>query len=139
MPVCAPPHPGVFAVGNLVHPVDTADVAALDGRHVAPRIADWLRTKAAAPQGIRIRAAHPFRWVAPQLIPPDGAISPRGDLLLWTDEYHRTPKLRAVQDGRTIAEKRTAWPAAPGRVYRAPWALVSDANPAAGDVTIQLG
>jgi thioredoxin reductase len=130
---------GVFAVGNLLHPVDTADGAALDGRHAAPKIADWLRTKTAAPQGIRIRAAKPFRWVAPQLITPDGAISPRGDLLLWTDEYRRAPKLRAVQDGRTLAEKRTPWPAAPGRVYRAPWALVAAANPAAGDVTIHLG
>jgi len=27
--------PGVFAIGNLLHPVDTADIAALDGRHVA--------------------------------------------------------------------------------------------------------
>jgi thioredoxin reductase len=131
--------PGVFAVGNLLHPVDTADGAALDGRHAAPKVADWLRTKTAATQGIRIRAAQPFRWVAPQLITPDGATSPRGDLLLWTDEYHRVPKLRAVQDGRTIAEKRTPWPAAPGRVYRAPWSLVAGASPRAGDVTIHLG
>jgi hypothetical protein len=27
--------PGVFAIGNLLHPVDTADIAALDGQHVA--------------------------------------------------------------------------------------------------------
>ena len=131
--------PGVFAVGNLLHPVDTADGAALDGRHVAPKIADWLRTKATAPEGIRIRAARPFRWVAPQLITPDGAVAARGDLLLWTDEFRRAPKLRAVQDGRTLAVKRTPWPAAPGRVYRAPWALVAGADPAGGDVTIELG
>ena len=30
--------PGVFAVGNLLHPVDTADGAALDGRHVATAV-----------------------------------------------------------------------------------------------------
>ena len=29
---------GVFAAGNVVHPVDTADVAALDGRHVADHV-----------------------------------------------------------------------------------------------------
>ena len=34
--------PGVFAVGNLVHPVDTADGAALDGRHVASAVQAWL-------------------------------------------------------------------------------------------------
>ncbi len=33
----APAHPGVFAAGNLLHPVDTADIAALDGRTSAPR------------------------------------------------------------------------------------------------------
>src|SRR4029078_4177300 len=119
--------PGVFAVGNLLHPVDTADGAALDGRHVAPKIADWLRTKTSAPEGIRVRAARPFRWVAPQLIPPDGAVAARGDLLLWTDQFRRAPKLRAVQYGRTLGVKRPPWPAAPGRVYRAPWALAADA------------
>ncbi|WP_249349577.1 NAD(P)/FAD-dependent oxidoreductase [Microbispora sp. H10836] len=33
---------GVFAVGNLVHPVDTADVAALDGRHVVRHVQAYL-------------------------------------------------------------------------------------------------
>ena len=31
---------GVFAAGNLVHPVDTADIAALDGSHVAAAVRD---------------------------------------------------------------------------------------------------
>jgi thioredoxin reductase len=134
--------PGVFAVGNLVHPVDTADGAALDGRHVAPRVRDWLardsQEELPAPQWIRIRTRAPFRWVTPQLVAPDGGIAPRGDLLFWVDEYHRAPRLRAVQDGRTIGVKRTLWPAAPGRIYRAPWALVAGADPAGGDVTVEL-
>jgi thioredoxin reductase len=129
---------GVFAIGNLVHPVDTADGAALDGRHVAPKVAAWLHAKFDAPRGLRIRAAQPFRWVTPQLVTPDGAVAPRGDLLLWTDEYHRAPKLRATQNGRVIGEKRTPWPAAPGRIYRAPWALVADANPDHGEITVGL-
>ena len=33
-----------------------------------------------------------------------------------TSTIRRLPKLRAVQDGRTLATKRTPWPAAPGRV-----------------------
>jgi len=33
---------GIFAAGNLLHPVDTADVAALDGRHVATSVRDYL-------------------------------------------------------------------------------------------------
>jgi thioredoxin reductase len=130
--------PGVFAVGNLLHPVDTADGAALDGRHVAPRVRDWLDGKHTAPQSIRIRTRAPFRWVTPQLVAPDGGVAPRGDLLFWVDEYHRLPRLRAVQDGRTVGTARTPWPAAPGRIYRAPWSLVSSADPAGGDVTVEL-
>jgi hypothetical protein len=85
-----------------------------------------------------VHAAHPFRWVAPQLVSADGAAASRGDLLLWSDEYHRFPALRAVQDGRTLAVKRTLWPAAPGRVYRAPWSLVAGADPEAGEVLVEL-
>jgi thioredoxin reductase len=130
--------PGVFAVGNLLHPVDTADGAALDGRHVAAAIGGWLERREEPPKAVRIRTDKPFRWVVPQLVSPEGGVAARGDLLFWVDEYRRLPKLRAVQDGRTLATKRTPWPATPGRVYRAPWSLVADADPAGGDVTVSF-
>ena len=130
--------PGVFAVGNLLHPVDTADGAALDGRHVATAVSRWLEHRDEPPKAVRIRTDGPFRWVAPQLVSPEGGVAARGDLLFWVDEYRRLPKLRAIQDGRTLATKRTPWPAAPGRVYRAPWSLVANADPAGGDVTVSF-
>ena len=133
--------PGVFAVGNLLHPVDTADGAALDGRHVASAVQAWLRSShdaAPTPVATQIVVERPFRWVAPQLISSDGGVPARGDLLLWTDEFHRLPILRAAQDGRVLATKRTPWPAAPGRIYRAPWSLVADADPKGGVVTLSL-
>jgi thioredoxin reductase len=129
---------GVFAVGNLIHPVDTADGAALDGRHVPAAVSGWLEHRDEPPKAVRIRTDGPFKWVAPQLVSPAGGVPARGDLLFWVDEYRRLPKLRAVQDGRTLATKRTPWPAAPGRVYRAPWSLVADADPAGGDVTVSF-
>jgi thioredoxin reductase len=128
--------PGVFAVGNLLHPVDTADGAALDGRHVAAAVSNWLKNRDEAPKAVRIRTDGPLRWVAPQLVSAEGGVAARGDLLFWVDEYRRLPKLRAVQDGRTLTTKRTPWPAAPGRVYRAPWSLVADADPGGGDITV---
>jgi hypothetical protein len=130
--------PGVFAVGNLLHPVDTADGAALDGRHAARAVRRWLAHHDSPPPGVRVRSERPLRWVAPQLVSPGADAAPRDDLLFWVDEYRRLPRLRAVQDGRTLATKRTPWPAAPGRVYRAPWSLVAGADPAGGDVTVSF-
>lgn len=130
--------PGVFAVGNLLHPVDTADGAALDGRHVTAAVQRWLTSGATTTPGVRIRTDGPFRWVAPQLVSPGSGAAARGQLLFWVDEYRRLPKLRAVQDGHELATVRTVWPAAPGRVYRAPWSLVGEARPDGGDVTVSF-
>ncbi len=130
--------PGVFAVGNLVHPVDTADAAALDGAHVSTRVQRWLQNPTPLGERARLHAEAPLRWVAPQWVSADDTGAARGDLLFWVDRYRRLPRLRAVQDGRVIGSARTAWPAAPGRVFRAPWSLVAAADPAGGDVRISL-
>ncbi|SEG82182.1 Thioredoxin reductase [Actinacidiphila yanglinensis] len=134
--------PGVFAAGNLLHPVDTADGAALDGRHAADRIAAWL----AAPggegpplgPGVPVVAGEPFRWVAPQLLRPGGPAPPRGRLLLWSDALVRVPRVRVCQDGRVLARRRLPWPAAPGRVFRVPFALLSRLDPSGGPVRLAL-
>src|SRR4029078_2883405 len=102
--------PGVFAVGNLLHPVDTADGAALDGRHVASALTRWLQGRDVGPEDdgrrpVRIRTEKPLRWVAPQLV-SSGVGAPRGHLLFWVDEARRLPRLRAVQDGRPLATNR---------------------------------
>jgi thioredoxin reductase len=132
--------PGVFAAGNLIHPVDTADGAALDGRHVAQAVVQWLQGSADHDEGesfSRLRAAAPLRWVTPQRLVP-GHPPPRDQLLLWSDEFRSLPQVRAVQGGRTIGRARTPWPASPGRIFRAPASLVSRADPAGGEVTIEL-
>lgn len=130
--------PGTFAAGNLLHPVDTADIAALDGRHVAGQVAAWLTGHRPEPQAIRLRAAPPFRWVAPGLLRPGDPPPSRQRLLLWTDELVRAPRVTAAQDGRVIGSRRLPWPASPGRVFRVPWSLLEKAGPAAGDITIAL-
>lgn len=130
--------PGVFAAGNLLHPVDTADVAALDGRHVAPRVLEWLGGTEPDPAVVPIRTGPPFRWVAPGLLRPGDPAPPRDRLLLWTDELVRSPRVTVTQDGRTLAERRLPWPASPGRVFRVPWSMLRDADARGGPVTIGL-
>ena len=67
--------PGVFAAGNLVHAAETADIAALSGRHAARHIAAFLGGEAAAPgPGVAAPAgpAAPDRAAAPRS-PASGA------------------------------------------------------------------
>ncbi|HEY1641145.1 MAG TPA: FAD-dependent oxidoreductase [Streptosporangiaceae bacterium] len=65
--------PGVFAAGNLVHPAETADVAALTGRHAARHIAAWLA--ATSPAGAAGQSAAGQASIAPAR---PGAAGPAG-------------------------------------------------------------
>jgi thioredoxin reductase len=130
---------GVFAAGNLLHPVDTADVAALDGRHVATAVLAHLAgTTAPTGPGIDIVADAPLQWVAPQVIRPGGPAPARGRLLTWTTAFHRFPEVTATQRGRVVGSVRLAWPAAPGRVFRVPFSVVHGARPEDGPVHLRL-
>lgn len=130
--------PGVFGAGNLLHPVDTADVAALDGRFVASSVRRWLDTGEAFPGGAQIVADEPFRWVAPSLLAPGAPAPPRGRLLLWADEHRAAPRVAAYQDGVEVGRVRVPWPLSPGRVFRLPWSLVRGASPRGGEIRIRL-
>lgn len=55
---------GVFAIGNLVHPAETADVCALDGRAVAAHVMDWLALGQWPAAVAPIAVAPPVRWAA---------------------------------------------------------------------------
>ena len=129
---------GVFAIGNLVHPVDTADAAALDGRHVAETVRQALTgTGSSAQARVEVLAGDGFRWVSPQRIEP-GAAPSRDQLLLWPDRLARLPRVRVVQDGAVLAERRIPWPASPGRVFRVPASLLAGVSPTGGPVTVSL-
>jgi thioredoxin reductase len=130
--------PGVFAAGNLCHAADTADVAALDGRHVAEGVRRWLDGGAGPSPGAAIVADAPFRWVAPSLLTADGGAPARGRLLLWPDEYRALPRVVARQDGRVVGRRTLPWPLAPGRVFRVPWSVLADADPRGSDVHVGL-
>jgi Thioredoxin reductase len=138
--------PGVYAIGNLIHPVDTGDHAALDGRRLAQQLlvpgspvlssgeASW-----SGPQRedeVRLLPGQALKWVTP------GAFRPGEELphLLgaWVREGVTAPKVRAIQGGRTIGSVRTLWPAAPGRVFRFPASVLASATPEAGPVVIDV-
>ncbi len=130
---------GVFAAGNVLHPVDTADVAALDGRHVAGTVRRWLDGERPARLTVRLLADEPFAWVSPGIVGLGDSAPPRGRVLLWSTEYRPTPRIVVRQDGSVIARRVIAWPASPGRMFRLPWSLFAGVRPGGGDVVIGLG
>jgi thioredoxin reductase len=131
--------PGMFAAGNLVHPIDTADIAAIDGRHVAAQVMTWLRAPATTPTAVvQLLTVAPFRWIAPGLLRRHDPAPARGRLLLWTDEVVRRPTIAVHQDNRVVARRRVPWPASPGRMFRIPSSLLDEVDFDGGDVTVGL-
>jgi hypothetical protein len=130
--------PGVFAIGNLVHPVDTADVAALDGVAVADVVVSYLDGKRCGPSHLELVAAPPFRWVVPSTVRPDDVGTVLHRLRLWTDRYAALPVVVLRQRGRVVAHQRIPWPAAPGRMFRVPAGILRGLDVEAGPVTIGL-
>jgi thioredoxin reductase len=68
--------PGIFAAGNVIHAAETADIAALSGRHAATHIAAYLAdatrpgTTRPAPTSaaLAIHVESPLSWISPNVI-----------------------------------------------------------------------
>jgi hypothetical protein len=130
--------PDVFAAGNLIHPVDTAAVAALDGRHVAARVRAQLAGARPSGPALRLRAEAPLAWVAPGLFRPAGLPPPRDRLLLLSGELVRRPEVIVWQAGERIGRHRLHSAASPGRVIGVPASVLAAADPRGGELTIGL-
>ena len=115
--------PGVFAAGNLIHAAETADVAALSGRHAARQIHSFLAGQASpVPGRVPVIAESPLRWISPNAIAADPVLPPLRRFTLRAAEYRPLARLEARQDGRLLARSRPLR-LIPGRpVYlRASW------------------
>lgn len=130
--------PGVFAAGNLVHPVDTADVAALGGTHVAGTVLRWLTAPAPPPRGVAVTAEAPLSWVAPSVWRPGEPAPARRRLLAWSQVARRRATVSVVQDGQTLTRRSLPWPVSPGRILRLPSSLLAQVDPGNGPVRLML-
>ncbi len=131
--------PDIFAAGNVVHPVDTADVAALGGVHVAHTVEHHLagRLGSGGPT-VPLIADEPFSWISPGVYRPGLPAPARGHLETWVREFVRVPRVTVTQDGRVLARRLMPWPASPGRVFRVPWRVLRRVDPSAGPVHVRL-
>ena len=72
---------GVFAAGNLLHGAETADVAALSGRHAAGAIRRFLDDGSWPAHSLALHCAAPLCWVSPSAL-DGGAAPPHGHFIL---------------------------------------------------------
>jgi thioredoxin reductase len=129
--------PGVFAAGNLLHPAETADVCALDGRHVAPSVAAYLRGGREWPARVRVVARAPLAWVAPNLLLAAGHDPPRGRFLLRSREFVRRARVQIRQDGTRLWRGRVGR-LVPGRSAHIPGGWAARVDPAGGPVLVSV-
>jgi hypothetical protein len=109
--------PGMFAAGNLVHAAETADVAALSGRHAAAQLAAYLAARrspaSAGPAGtadsvtgrriaVPVTVAAPLLWISPNAVSPASPEPPRGRFVLRSGAFAGLTRLEVRQDGRLL-------------------------------------
>jgi len=96
---------GVFAAGNLLRGVETADWAALEGRRAARSMAQWLENAQWSASRTEVRVEAPLEWICPNVITDSVPAAFRfqsrefrnhvkleihqGELLLHTEQYSR--------------------------------------------------
>jgi thioredoxin reductase len=128
--------PGVFAVGNVVHPAETADICALDGRHVARGVVAHLAEEAGEwPSAIPLAVRAPLLWVAPSLLPRISHRPPRDRFLLRSSSFVRLPRLEVDQDRRVLWSGRLPR-LVPNRSAHIPSGWASRVDPEGGPVTV---
>jgi len=138
--------PLVFAAGNLVHAAETADVAALGGRHAARHIAaalavsrppsppDRADVPTAVPVPVTVTA--PLAWISPNMIRNPATPPPRGRFLLRSEVFRRRAWLEVRQGDRPLARARARL--IPGRPVHLDAGWLAGVRPTDGPVLVTV-
>jgi thioredoxin reductase len=108
--------PGVFAAGNLLRGAQTADMAALEGRHAARHLARYLGGGAWPQAGAALLAEPPLAWVCPSWLTPGQPPPPQGRILFQVQTACSAGEVR-VQQGRQRLYAQRHGPLIPNRSY----------------------
>jgi thioredoxin reductase len=130
--------PGVFAAGNLLHGAETADVAALGGRHAGAAAARFVSNGGGWPDTrIPIECEPPLRWIAPNAVVPGAGAPPRGRFALRSSEFLSRPRIEIAQGARTLWAGRVAR-LVPGRSASLPYGWTEAVDPDAEAVRVRV-
>jgi len=127
---------GIFAAGNLVHPVEPADVVACRAARVGLAVADWLRAGTdPVPARLRVVATDGLLWVFPNLVAPGAA--DHGPFAIRSREHRHGATVVVEQGGQVVARHRLRR-AVPNRTQEIPGTWVGALDPQAGAVLLRI-
>jgi L-2-hydroxyglutarate oxidase LhgO len=93
---------GVFAAGNLLRGVETADWAALEGRAAARSIARYLDTAEWNGDRLAVQCEAPLDWICPNVLSPG---APSNGFRFRSREFRQKALLQLTQGGRVLYQK----------------------------------
>ncbi|WP_217145864.1 NAD(P)/FAD-dependent oxidoreductase [Streptomyces sp. AC627_RSS907] len=94
--------PGVFAVGSVLHAVESAATAAREGAYAATAVRDRLARDTGWPGGVPLIAEPPLGRITPNRVTPADSFP----YLLRTTTPLTRPVLHVTQDGRPLHRER---------------------------------
>jgi len=97
---------GVFAAGNLLRGVETADWAALEGRRAARSVDRWLENAQWSASRLEVQCEVPIGWICPNVLSPDVSVN---GFRFWSKEFRKNAMLQLKQGERVLYEKKLRW------------------------------
>ncbi len=94
---------GVFAAGNLLRGVETADWAALEGRSAAQSMVRYLENAHWSAGRLGVECEAPISWICPNVLSPDVQVD---GFRFWSKEFRQNVTLQLKQGGRVLYEKK---------------------------------
>jgi L-2-hydroxyglutarate oxidase LhgO len=99
-------HQGIFAAGNLLRGVETADWAALEGRGAARSIARYLENTEWSATRLKVQPEAPVAWICPNVLSQGVRVE---GFRFWSKEFRKNATLQLRQDTRVLYEKKIGW------------------------------
>jgi hypothetical protein len=95
--------PGVFAAGNLLRGVETADWAAHEGQSAARSIAWFLEHAQWNERRLAVQPESPLAWIYPNVLSPDVPVD-----RFWfrSHEFRQNVNLQVIQGERILYQKK---------------------------------
>ena len=128
--------PGVFAIGNAVHPAEASDLCALNAHRAVDAIRSWLNDGEWSNSAVAVRVQSPLLHTWPSLVTRDDA---NARMLLRVSKFVEPhSRITVLQAGKTIYSTNHRRTIVTNRSFTLPMRWANQVDPTLGDVEIAV-